>query len=133
MIGAIALLIAACGALTACSLAPTGPPRWKVDVVNGDRLLQVSITTDRAGWAWLVRPGERMVLLDEPGAPRGGVIELIEPQDCKLYDEVDLLRTSFTIVPDPVVGPERDFALRLVEGASIPAAKNVDFQAACSG
>jgi hypothetical protein len=133
MLGRFTFVIVACAALACCGLAQTAPPRWKVDVVNGDRLLQISITTDRAGWAWLVRPGERMVLLDEPAPPREGLIELVEPQDCNLYDRVDLPRTSFTIVPNPVIGQERDFELRLVEGASIPAAKNVDFEAACSG
>jgi hypothetical protein len=119
-------------AVSACGLAPR-EPRWKVDVVNGDQLLQISITTDRAGWAWMVRPGARMVLLDEPDAPREGVIQLIDPHSCNLFDTADLLPESFTILADSVGAGALDFELRLVEGASLVGPKNVNFEAACSG
>lgn len=120
-------------ASAACGMAPR-ESRWKVDIVNGAQRLQVSITTERAGYAWIVPPGARMVLLDEPAAPAGGTIELVDVGGtCKLYDSADVLTTSFTIVVDAVPGQAQDFELRLIEGASIPGPKNENFEAACSG
>jgi hypothetical protein len=105
---------------------------WKVDVANADRPLMISIATDRAAWMWLVAPDEHLVLFREPEALQGS-IELIDPDGCVLYDEANLLPTSFTIVPVRRVGEPTDFVLNLVPGAPFDARINTDYSTGCSG
>ena len=122
---ALALLFAGCGIL------PPVPPSWQVDVANADRPLIVSISTDRAAWLWLVPANARIVLLREP-LPLQGSIELIDPESCTAYDKAALVGTSFTIVPQSVAGPVRDFGLRLDPGAESGGPPSEDFTANCS-
>ncbi len=114
---------------------PTGANRaWKVDVVNADRPLLVSITTDRAAWAWLVPANSRMVLLDEPMAPNEGRIELVGPaDDCTLYDAADLPIVSLTILIVQTSSSRPDYEMDLRPGAPIVGPVNVGYFGGCSG
>src|SRR5215217_4396523 len=90
---------------------------WKVDVLNGDRPLIVSIATHRSASMWLIEPETHVVLYRQAEALAGS-IELIEPTTCFLYDNAQLAPSSFTIVPKLFKGPPPDFELDLVPGAT---------------
>lgn len=116
------------------TLAPEPTTRWKVDVVNADVPLILSITTDRAGYPWLIPAGARMVLLDLPTTPYGGTIELVGPgPDCQLFDSAALLRTSFTITIRRTSRAPAAFALALTPGATLAGQSNTDYEGGCSG
>lgn len=118
--------------LSGCSLFPEA--RWKVDVINGDKPLLISITTDSAAWAWYVPANARIVILDEQLAPVEGVIELIDPQqDCLVYDRAEVPREPFTIRPVQVQDTPQDFALGLAAGAPLVGPVNTDYFGGCSG
>jgi hypothetical protein len=115
-----------------CSILPGA--RWKVDVINGDAPLLISITTDAASRAWYVPANGRMVLLDEAQGPAEGVIELIDPaQGCLVHDKAALPRDSFTIRPVAAPADPAGFDLRLEAGASLASPVNVDYFGGCSG
>jgi hypothetical protein len=118
-------------AFAGCGLLP-GSSGWKVDVANGDRPLIISIATDRSAALWLVPAGAHLVLLRDSEA-RQGSIELIDPEDCTLYDEAQLQPTSFTIVIEPVAGNAQDFAMRLDPGADVAGPPSTDYTPNCSG
>jgi hypothetical protein len=116
------------------SLAPEPTTRWKVDVVNADVPLTLSITTDRAGYPWRIPAGARMVLLDLPTTPYGGTIELVGPgPDCQLFDSAALLRTSFTITIRRTSRAPAAFALDLTSGATLAGQSDTDYEGGCSG
>jgi hypothetical protein len=71
-------------------------------------------------------------LLDQP-EPLHGSIELLDPADCTLYDSVEHSSTSFTIVPEPVAGDVRDFAMRLNPGADLAGLPSTEYTPNCSG
>ncbi len=116
------------------TLAPEPTTRWKVDVVNADQPMLLSITTDRAGYPWLIPAGARRVLLDLPTTPYGGTIELVGPgPDCHLYATAALLRTSFTITIRRTSIAPAVFALDLAPGATLAGPPNTDYEGGCSG
>jgi hypothetical protein len=120
-------------ATAACDLLPLPVTGWKVDVANANEPLLVTITTDRAAWAWLVPRGGRLVLLNER-EPLAGTIELIGVDaGCIVYDSADLLATSFTIVPEPAANGQPDFTLRLEPGAPLDGPVSTDYFGGCSG
>lgn len=120
--------------VAACGLLPSRPSPWKVDVVNGDRPLIVSITTDVAAWSWLVPAHTEMVLLAERQAPSEGKIDLIDPSgSCTLYDSADLTMESFTITPEKVGENPLAFAISITAGATIQAPPSTDYFGGCSG
>jgi hypothetical protein len=125
------LSIGIASVIAGCGLLPT-PAGWKVDVANGDRPLIVSIATDRSAELWLVPAGAHLVLLRDTEA-RQGSIELIDPEDCTLYDEAKLQPTAFTIVIEPGAGDARDFSMRLDPGADVAGPSSTDYTANCSG
>ena len=116
------------------ALEPEPTTRWKVDVVNTDEPLILSITTDRAGYPWLIPTGARMVLLDLPTTPYEGRIELggLGP-DCHLFDSAAILRTSFTITIRRTGRAPAAFALDLTPGATLVGPSNADYEGGCSG
>ncbi len=128
----VALVLAA-SVIGACGFAPTGPPSWKVDVANANEPILISIHTNRAGWSWVVPQGARLVLLNEASPPQEGVIELADPRTCKTYDKVELLLTSFTIVPERTALQPLDYKLRLTSGAPTVGLPNTEFEGGCSG
>lgn len=126
--------MAAAMAFAGCGLLPSPPSPWKVDVINGDRPLIVSITTDVAAWSWLVPAHAEMVLLAERQAPSEGKIDLIDPSgSCTVYDSVALPMDSFTITPERVGEDPLAFAISITAGASIQAPANADYFGGCSG
>lgn len=124
-------MVATILAAGACGIAPTGPPRWKVDVVNGNGQLQVGITTDREGWAWIVPAGAQIVLLDLPES-REGRIEIVS-RDCRLLNATVFSSSSFTIVIEPGDAVPPEVTVRLEPGAPLPGPANVAYEAWCSG
>lgn len=129
-----AVTMAAAMAFAGCGLLPSPPSPWKVDVINGDRPLIVSITTDVAAWSWLVPAHAEMVLLAERQAPSEGKIDLIDPSgSCTVYDSVALPMDSFTITPERVGEDPLAFAISITAGASIQAPANADYFGGCSG
>ncbi len=103
-------------------------------MINGDKPLLISITTDSTAWAWYVPAHARGVLLDEQMAPMGGVIELIDPQqDCVVYDKAEIPREPFTIRPAQVQEAPQDYALGLEVGAPLVGPADADYSGACSG
>jgi hypothetical protein len=105
---------------------------WKVDVLNGDRRLILSIATERSASMWLIEPDAHVALFREEEA-RPGAIELIDPIDCALYDRALLLPSSFTIVPERFNGPPLDFEVKLLPGATAEGPIDVDYTTHCSG
>lgn len=125
-------LVMSSAVASGCFLLPEA--RWKVDVINGDKPLVISITTKRASWAWHVPANGRLVLLNEQRAPVDGVIELIDPhQDCLVHDTAALPRDSFTIRPIQVGDAPPDFDLGLEGGASLASPVAMDYFGGCSG
>lgn len=129
-LSALVLAFALVFAATGCEAIPTAP-RWKVDVVNGNGPVQVGITTDREGWAWIVPAGAQIVLLDLPNS-REGTIEIVS-RDCKLLSATLFSSSSFTIVIEPVDAEPPDVTIRLEPGAPLPGPANVDYETWCSG
>jgi len=126
------IAILASSGLLGCGFLPG--QAWKVDVVNGDRPLMISITTDQASWAWHVPAHSRMVLLNERGAPTEGQIDLIDPRDsCLVYDTLALPVESFTIHPARVNDAPLDYSLGIVPGATVQAPVNTNYFGGCSG
>jgi len=114
--------------------APEATSPWKVDVVNADQPMIISITTDRGGYAWLIPPNARMVLRDLPTTPNEGTIELVGAgADCHLFDTAALLRTSFTITVRRSSAVPATFALELTPGANLPGPPSTDYEGGCSG
>lgn len=131
---AMAILVATALVAAGCDLLPLPGAGWKVDVVNGDRPLLISITTDRAAWAWLVPADAEIVLLGERNAPAEGRIELIDPErDCLVLDAADLPRSSLTIAPKQVGADLRAYELVLDAGAPLVGPASQEFFGGCSG
>jgi hypothetical protein len=130
-LGRIALTISMAAVVTACGIVPLPGGRWKVDIVNGTAPVIVSITTEAVGWAWLIEPDGRLVLLDLPTAPSGGEITIIRPgADCEVLQELDLTLTSFTLV-EVLDGDGIAFDTR--PGAPLAGVPSLDFEGGCSG
>jgi hypothetical protein len=120
------------GATPAPTLAPEPTTEWKVDVVSADRPVIISVTTDRAGWAWLVPAGARRVLLDQATTPAGGLVELIG-LDCTVYDRATLLHASFTLTVRATPSGPTAYALDVTAGASLGGPADTAYAGGCSG
>jgi len=130
----VAMFVATALVGAGCDLLPFPEAGWKVDVVNGDRPLLISITTDRAAWAWFVPANAELVLLDERIAPVEGRIELIDAErNCMVLDKADLPRSSLTITTTQVGADLRDYELALNAGAPLVGPASQDFFGGCSG
>ena len=129
-----AVTMAASMALAGCGLLPSPHSAWKVDVLNADRPMIVSITTDAAAWSWLVPANAEMVLPAERQAPTEGRIDLIDPGGgCTVYDSAALPTGSFTITPRKISEDPLAFSIAITAGASIQAPANTDYFGGCSG
>jgi hypothetical protein len=91
-------------------------PAWSVVVVNENSgvPLVVRVTTQTARQSWLVPPGGNALLFYQQ-APLEGVVELVDPLTCEVFDKDTLPSSPTVIEPGSLDTQPPDYELGMIE------------------
>lgn len=105
--------------LLALPLAATAgacdPARWRLDVVSYTQPLVIRVVTPEETRSWLIS-GSATIL--DSSSPPTGVVELLDPVSCVVYDRTNIPRESATIMPNPTTSEPPGYKIVLGPDAS---------------